>query len=1261
MLGAFAVRLGRRVRIRRLFAVVLGLVVAALTAPMGAAAYTIAPLASANVNCVQGISGIDAQGDVVGLGDFASLPFGSEPTLGRDGFFWHDGAFTPLKVLSGGWTSANHITGCGTAGYTTANAVNASGLIVGTAINRTAFPSPSLAVQWSGSGGSPVSLGTLCVPNSMQFQGSAAYAVNSAGDVAGQSDTQVACNGSYSGIRPSAGVLRRAGDSQFSQIAVAGSPVSGGGALQDGTIYGQAINAHDQVVVLDDNAGAASATLPSAYLWTPTTPGGPLPGTLTALPIFPFALSPLGPAPPNTAPENSSSMVLNDAGVVVGGELSQVTGYTPAYSQNGGSAVSLTTADGLPFGIASAINNHGDAVGTSFNTSGQAVATLWSGTGSAPGSTGTDLNTLLPKNSGWALSEGVGIGDGGDIVAYGSLNGGPGEYVELQTTGRGAIQGTITDENGKGLPNVTVKLTGTDSTDGSTVNTTAVTDATGSYLFQLNTGDYTVTPQPPGRGRFLDVQCDGARTPGACEVALAAKQQATASFKYADGIVVNSTADSHNGQSSGQQGACDATPTEPKITCTLRAAIETSNQLGGRNITFDVPGAGVPLIKVGTEVGTPLPAITAPTVIDGSTQPAGRVEVQQSLPEGGPVSPDPGLDLQSASVTVRGLDIHGFGSAGNIHVGEPGGDTIEQDYLGTDATGRKALWGSYAGIVLVGSGNHISRDVISGNSFGIEDSNDAGASERNTIVQNTIGPTLGETRPATHALGSANPAFDDYEKPLQLGGALDTVGAPGQGNTIAGVAARISGVGDVVQGNTFLSSTLVAQSRSETIGGSAASGAGNTFLDDSDNRIPYFRYHLILSGVDGVVQGNRFSGPNDDATRGVLLGGDSATVGGDSPELGNYFQGLLSAVEVGRVEGDEFQGHLTLFPTTASPAGEEIRSNHFSADTLAVVDEASNGVHITDNEMQDNGIGILLDTWYSFQEVSRVNGHVTIGANSIFATGTGPALSPKTVHPNHDQASPLLYEASRKAGKTVIRANMTGDGGHSFTIELYAQHDCRSDGISVGQGLQSLGTQKLEMGGLRTKDFELSFRGTSDGAVTATATTSDGSTSEFSPCLRIGHKAPSFDKTGAPVIDGTIQVQPGPSPSTSPDIPLATAAKSKPKATASVAIVHVFCPPITTKVCTGTLTLRTVGTRHQHAIAIAKIRFRLAHGRIGDFTIRLPSNAAKLLSTQHRLRVLATVTAHDGRRPPRTKRASKILLFVPAPKARAGAKPVFRP
>jgi hypothetical protein len=110
-----------------------------------------------------------------------------------------------------------------------------------------------------------------------------------------------------------------------------------------------------------------------------------------------------------------------------------------------------------------------------------------------------------------------------------------------------------------------------------------------------------------------------------------------------------------------------------------------------------------------------------------------------------------------------------------------------------------------------------------------------------------------------------------------------------------------------------------------------------------------------------------------------------------------------------------------------------------------------------------------------------------------------------------------------------------------------------------------------------------------------------------------------------------------------------------------VAVVHRFCPPITSDYCVGTLALQTVAARHQHAIAIAQIQFTLTPGRLGDFTIPLPSAVASLVFSRHHLRVLATVTAHDGAQPPRNKQTQEILLLVPPPTARAGAPPVFMP
>jgi hypothetical protein len=61
--------------------------------------------------------------------------------------------------------------------------------------------------------------------------------------------------------------------------------------------------------------------------------------------------------------------------------------------------------------------------------------------------------------------------------------------------------------------------------------------------------------------------------------------------------------------------AVDAKARNPE--CSLRAAIELANKLGGKQtITFDVPGGGVPQIVPGFS----LPPVTASVSIDGTTQ-----------------------------------------------------------------------------------------------------------------------------------------------------------------------------------------------------------------------------------------------------------------------------------------------------------------------------------------------------------------------------------------------------------------------------------------------------------------------------------------------------------------------------------------------------------------------------------------------------------------------------------------------------------------
>jgi len=69
---------------------------------------------------------------------------------------------------------------------------------------------------------------------------------------------------------------------------------------------------------------------------------------------------------------------------------------------------------------AAAINGAGLIVGDSEITPGNLTSHAFSMTS---GGTMTDLNTLIPGNSGWTLLGATGVNDLGQIVGYGSING----------------------------------------------------------------------------------------------------------------------------------------------------------------------------------------------------------------------------------------------------------------------------------------------------------------------------------------------------------------------------------------------------------------------------------------------------------------------------------------------------------------------------------------------------------------------------------------------------------------------------------------------------------------------------------------------------------------------------------------------------------------------------------------------------------------------------------------------------------------------
>jgi CSLREA domain-containing protein len=181
-------------------------------------------------------------------------------------------------------------------------------------------------------------------------------------------------------------------------------------------------------------------------------------------------------------------------------------------------------------------------------------------------------------------------------------------------------------------------------------------------------------------------------------------------------FIVSTTADDFN------DGNCTA------LRCTLRQAIFAANShlndpLHPDTITF-ASGVGTILL------GSPLPNLDDPVVINGTTQTLGSACTTHQLTV--QISPAlnanfsaPGLALNTSASgsTIRGVSIGGFGPRGTNSFGNPGiridgnDNTVECSNIGTDTTGTTARPNGTGIVINGGANNTIRNNVLSGNRF----------------------------------------------------------------------------------------------------------------------------------------------------------------------------------------------------------------------------------------------------------------------------------------------------------------------------------------------------------------------------------------------------------------------------------------------------------------------------------------------------------------------------------------------------------------
>ena len=434
----------------------------------------------------------------------------------------------------------------------------------------------------------------------------------------------------------------------------------------------------------------------------------------------------------------------------------------------------------------------------------------------------------------------------------------------------------------------------------------------------------------------------------------------------------------------GSAGKCQLDPyvvtnTSDSGPGSLRQAIDNANvDAGTQTITFDIPGAGPHTIQPATA----LPTVTDPVIIDGTSQPnysgAPLIELDGSNAGAG----TNGLHITAGGSTVRGLIINRFAQNG-IHLDTGGGNTIEANYVGTNAAGTAALPNTAHGIWIIASANNTIGGTGPGEGNLISDSGHnvviigAGATG-NQIQGNLIGTDITGTAVLN------NSSIGVY---MGSGANNNTVGGtvPGARNIISGHSEgiKLEGAnitGNVIQGNyigTDITGTaalgnsqfgvyLINGPSNNTIGGASPSernivsgnGWGGVALYGAATTGNMIQGNYIGTAVNGTdALGNNNNGGAHSAGVRISQAANN-TIGGANPGEGNLISGnLVLGVRITSASGNDFQGNLIGVDATGTVA------------------------------LQNNGSGILL------QDASSTTiGGTTAGAGNVIAGNFGHGI-----------------------------------------------------------------------------------------------------------------------------------------------------------------------------------------------------------------------------------------------------------------------------
>lgn len=597
-------------------------------------------------------------------------------------------------------------------------------------------------------------------------------------------------------------------------------------------------------------------------------------------------------------------------------------------------------------------------------------------------------------------------------------------------------------------------------------------------------------------------------------------------------IVVNSLDDTND-------GACNI------IHCSLREAITAANATTvADTIQFAIPGSSIPKVSP----ASPLPIITQPVTIDGTTQSAGRVEIDGT--NAGSGLDAFGLNITAGGSTVRGMVINHFDQAG-IRLSSLGSNVIQGNRIGTDATGTSSA-ANGIGIQIeedspnnrIGGTTAAARNVISGNTYqGIRIYSGSNVIEGNYIGTDLTGRIgLGVTLVGVQVRSWINNLGNDNV----IGGTAVGQGNVISGNSVNGVEILLGALRTIVQGNfigTDPTGTLdvgngligikIAFASNSTVGGTTAaarniiSGNGgdgmNLSLDNTSGNV--IQGNFIGTDVTGkIALGNTMSGLSIAQASGNFIGGTTPGAGNIISNNGWFGIWLQLQAASNLIQGN-FIGTDVTGANSMGNISSGINIEGASQNTIGGLEPgAGNMIAFNGNGIVPfNRNGITLDA-SSTRDSFLCNSIVSNNKLGIDEEDDGVTLNDSGDSDsggNDRQNFPVLTSAVRSAGVTTVQGSLNSAASTTYRLEFFVSSIADSSGS--GEGQMYFGSKDVTTDATGNVSFAIpiALAAPSGWVVSATATDPAGNTSEFSNTVTVAVSGDgtTVDRQTAPALN----------------------------------------------------------------------------------------------------------------------------------------------